>query len=205
MNNDKLNNLVMAYQQEPSDEIFSVIYSEVSGYWKYSTKIAQSLRTTQHEVIALYEDALMKCIELFDGKSNFMNFFKVCAVRKRADVYEKNKRRAQHELYEEAAEGEEGESMIAATIEQLADPNDLHEEIIRKADQRQLIGILLDGEDEVTTAIVNAYLANPKASNRSIAKDLNLNHQSQVSRTFNRLAGKFESKKIGRKTDYLSA
>jgi RNA polymerase sigma factor (sigma-70 family) len=205
MENQKLNNLVTTYQSTRSDEIFTAIYEMVSPYWKYSKKIAQSLRTGQHEVEALYEDVLMKCIERFDGKSDFMNFYKVCVVRKRADVYEKNKRQQRHEIFEEANEGDEGESLLAATIEQLADPNDQHEASIRKADQRQLIGILLDGEDEVTTAIVTEYLANPKASNRSIAKQLNLTHQSQVSRTFKRLAGKFESKNLGTVSDFLSA
>jgi DNA-directed RNA polymerase specialized sigma24 family protein len=205
MNNQKLNNLVVTYQSTRSDETFTAIYEMVSPHWKYSKKIAQSLRTGQHEVAALYEDVLLKCIERFDGKSDFMNFFKACVVRKRADVYEKNKRQHYYEVYEEPTEGDEGESLLAATIEQIADPIDRHEEVTRKADQRQLIGILLDGEDEVTTAIVKSYLANPKASNRSITKQLNLNHQSQVSRTLKRLAGKFESKNIGNKTDFLMA
>jgi DNA-directed RNA polymerase specialized sigma24 family protein len=201
MNNEKLNNLVNDYQTHPTDETFTAIYEIVSPHWKYSQKIAQSLRTDAHEVVELYQDVLMKCIERFDGNSDFMNFYKVCVVRKRADVYEKNKRRQEFEIYDEA----ESEDSIAATIERIADPTDYHEEVTRKADQRQLIGILLDGEDELTTAIVKSYLANPKATMRNIARDLNLNHQSVVSRTFKRLAGKFESKNLGNYRDFLYA
>ncbi|MGM0836003.1 MAG: hypothetical protein ACQEV7_07590 [Bacillota bacterium] len=192
MENAKLNNLVLSYQTQRNEVVFEEIYATVSEQWKYSKKVAQSLRSNQHEVIALYEDVLLKCIERFDGKSDFINFYKLCVKRRRADLYEKNKRIDSYEMYEEPSEGDEGESLLAATIEQIADPTDYHEEATRKADQRQLIDLILEGADEFTTAIVNAFLSHESPTARQIAKEIGVHH-SKVSRTFHRLAANFRA------------
>lgn len=202
MNNEKLNELVIAYQAQPCEVIFGEIYEAVSPQWKFAKKIAQSIRASEHEVIAMYEDVLLKCLERFDGQSDFLNFFKVCVVRKRADLYAKRKRMAQAEIFEEPTD--DGESLVAATIEQIADPTDQAELNTRKADQRQLIGVLLDGADEFTTAIVNAFLNHDNPTARAIAKEIGVHH-SKVIRTLNRLAANYDASKYGNYRDYLAS
>jgi DNA-directed RNA polymerase specialized sigma24 family protein len=202
MKNEQLNNLVLDYQRTRSEEVFEQIYANVSASWRRLDTIGKSIRTDGAEVLAGYEDTLLKCIESFDNRVDFVKMLSRSIRNKRGDIYRKKKRIYQHEQYIAPVENEDG-SEVAFEIE---DEFNLEEYIIakKKADQRQLIDSLLNGADTTTMAIVEAFLAHPKPTATAIAKELGYHH-SKVTRALNRLAGKFSTKQFGDFSDYLIA
>ncbi|MBW3113536.1 hypothetical protein KYJ26_16905 [Bacillus sp. MCCB 382] len=204
MNNEKLNSLVLAYQQTKSDAVFTEIYAEVSGWWSNSKTIAQSVRSNEAEIIALYEDTLINALEKYDGSADFMNYYKRGVVQNRAYLYRKTKRQHEHEIFEQ---------QLAPPSEEDGNPNQL-EAIYgtteqtpftkKEADQLALIDFLLNGADAKTTAIVEAFLNHPKPTPTAIGEALGIHH-STVIRTLKRLAGKFDAKHHGDYRDYLVA
>lgn len=203
MKNDKLNSLVISYQATKSDTTFTAIYNEVKHWWSNKRTIANSLRSNEHDVQALYEDTLIKCINAYDGSADFMNFYKYSVSRNRGMIYRKTKRLSEREVYEQ--------QMLTADddgnpnqLEALYGTTEQHPFKTKEADQRQLIDFLLEGADATTTAIVEAFLAHSKPNVTAIAKELGMHHQ-QIIRTLKRLAGKFDSKQHGDYRDYLVA
>lgn len=201
MNKQQLNNLVNQYLESRSEQTFNEIYAEVIG--KVSGKletIGKSIRADRHEALALYEDTLMKCIEKFDGKSDFENFFNLSVRNRRTDLLRHKNYLTENEALEPKQEDEK-----AATFE-LADPFRLEDYATRtkKADQLQLIDSLLNGADETTTAIVETFLAHPNPTATAIAKQIGCHH-SKVLRALHRLAANFDPKQYGNYSDYLVA
>ena len=201
MNNVKLNSLVLAYQQTKSDAVFTEIYNMVAHWWSNKRSIANSLRSNEHDVQAAYEDTLIKCIEAYNGQTDFMNFYKYSVAVNRGMIYRKTKRLHEREVYEHNLSDEDGNpnqlEAIYGTTEQTPFTK-------KEADQLALIDFLLIGADAKTTAIVEAFLAHPNPSVTAIAKELGMHHQ-QITRTLKRLAGKFDSKQFGDYRDYLVA
>jgi DNA-directed RNA polymerase specialized sigma24 family protein len=207
MDNKKLNNMVVSYQQTNSDELFSKIYRELGGWWSNKKTIAQSILSNEHEVEALYADTLMKAINRYNGKDDFFNFYKKAVVLERANLYRKNKRRSQQEVYEKVAnsyDGEDFEDNLFANFESSDNTENSVLEVKKEDDQRQLIDFLLNGADVKTTAIVKTFLNHPKPTPTAIGKALGLHH-STVIRALEKLAGKFDSKQYGDYRDYLVA
>jgi hypothetical protein len=200
MNNEQLNNLVVSYQSERLDDQFVLIYEMVTKNWRNLKTVAKSVRASEAEMLALYEDELLKCIEVYDSRGDFINLLNRYIWRKRRRVYSKKNTLYKYEVYEIDREDDE-----AANFE-IADEFNLEEQIIakKKADQRQLIDSLLNDADETTTAIVATFLAHPKPTATAIAKELGVHH-SKVTRALNRLAGKFSTKQFGDYHDYLVA
>jgi DNA-directed RNA polymerase specialized sigma24 family protein len=203
MNNVKLNSLVLTYQQTKSNAVFTEIYAEVSGWWSNSKTIAQSLRSSEADVVALYEDTLLKSIAKYDGSGDFMNYYKRSIVNNRANLYRKTKRQHEHEVFEQqlnVAEDDGNPNQLEAlygTTEQTPFTK-------KEADQRQLIDSLLNGADAKTTAIVEAFLNHPKPTPTAIGEALGIHHSSVI-RILKRLAGKFDDKQHGDYRDYLFA
>jgi hypothetical protein len=205
MNNQKLNNLVLDYKLTKSDAIFAEIYQEVSKDWRNLQTVASSIRADVHELTAVYENALMKCVTEYNGLADFIHFYRVTATRLRTNLYNKNKRyyeKIDHEYGKESTRDDE----MAATIENIADDEAVEDIAFakRKADQRRLIDSLLSDSDELTTAIVKAFLEHPKPTPTAIGKQLGIHH-STIIRKLERLAGKFDSKKHGDYRDFLVA
>lgn len=205
MENKKLNSLVVLYQQTKDDDTFTKIYELVAKTWRNLEAVARSLRSDVHEVTALYEDVLLKCVDRYDGKTNFINFYNFSLSRARADLYKKKKRRYEFEVYiidtDEFENDEEyffnrdnKEDSTAATV--------LKKKM--EANQRQLIDFLLAGEKDATTAIIDAFLRHPKPNPTAIGRQLGL-YPSTVERRLTRLATKFDSKKFGDYRDFLVA
>lgn len=204
MNNvAQLNNLVQEYQETKSDDTFRQIYENVSVNWRGLEVVGKSVKASKPEIIAAYEDTLLRCIDSWKPTEDFEKFLKLSIRRKRCDIYRKKKRLSEFEFYIEQKENEDGST--AATYD-LADDFLVEDYITakKKADQRQLIDSLLNGADETTTAIVEAFLAHPKPTATAIAKELGYHH-SKVTRALNRLAGKFSTKQFGDYHDYLIA
>jgi DNA-directed RNA polymerase specialized sigma24 family protein len=202
MNNEKLNNLVLDYQRTRNEDVFEQIYAAVSTSWRRLDTIGKSVMADGAEVLAGYEDTLLKCIETFDNRVDFAKLLSRSIRNKRGDIYRKKKRIYQNEQFIAPVENEDG-SEVAFEIE---DEFNLEEYITakKKADQRQLISSLLSDADAKTTAIVEAFLTNEKPTPTAIGEALGLHH-STVIRSLKRLAGKFDSKKYGDYTDFLVA
>ncbi|MDH5159868.1 hypothetical protein [Heyndrickxia oleronia] len=198
----KLNKLVVEYQYTKSDEVFTKIYEIISKEWRNLPTVASSIRADIHDLIAAYEQALLKCVKEFDGKSEFLNYYRYVATNERTNLYLKNKR--YHEKFYEIES--ERDDKIEATIESIADEKTVESVVHgnKKADQLALIDSLLNGADETTTAIVEAFLKHPKPTATAIAKELGVHH-SKVIRKLEKLAGKFDSKKYGNYRDFLVA
>ncbi|AZU61027.1 hypothetical protein [Neobacillus mesonae] len=199
MNNEKLNSLVTQYQSDRSDETFAELYGIVSQSWRSLHTVACSVLSNESDIRASYEDTLLTCIEVYDGRGNFINLLNRSIWRKRNDIYKVAKGRKKYEAIID------DDDSTAATFEP-ADDFNLEEHVTakKKADQRQLIDFLLEGADANTTAIVNAFLNHPKPTATAIAKELGCHH-SKVLRALNRLAAKFNTKQFGDHRDYLVA
>jgi DNA-directed RNA polymerase specialized sigma24 family protein len=204
MNNNKLNSLVLTYQQTKSNAVFTEIYAEVSGWWSNSKTIAKSVRSSEHDIVALYEDTLLKTIDRYDGSSDFLNFYKRSVVNNRANLYRKHKRQHEREIYEQQVAPPSDEDGNPNQLESLYGTTEQTPFTKKEADQRQLIDSFLNGADAKTTAIVKAFLTHPNPSVTAIAKVLGMHHQ-QVIRALEKLAGKFDSKQHGDYRDYLFA
>jgi DNA-directed RNA polymerase specialized sigma24 family protein len=203
MNNQQLNNLVLDYRNNRNEETFEQIYAKVSQTWKGLDTVGKSVKASGSEILAAYQDTLINCIEIYDGRADFTHLLNRSIRFKRSDIYRKKKRLSEFEVYFAPIENDEGSE--AANFE-IADEFNLEEHITakKKADQRQLISSLLNGADETTTAIVEAFLAHPKPTATAIAKELGYHH-SKVTRALSRLQAKFSTKQFGDYNDYLIA
>jgi DNA-directed RNA polymerase specialized sigma24 family protein len=203
MNNEKLNKLVLDYRDTRNEETFEKIYEIVSANWKGLETIGKSIRASGAEILAMYQDTLLSCIEIFDGRADFIHLLNRSLRYKRIDTYRRKKRLSEFEVFMKPLENDEGSE--AATYE-FADEFNLEDYITakKKADQRQLIDSLLNGADETTTAIVATFLAHPKPTATAIAKELGVHH-SKVIRALTRLAAKYSTKQYGDFSDYLIA
>jgi DNA-directed RNA polymerase specialized sigma subunit len=199
LNNLKLNNAVLEFQRSHSDESYAIIHeATIEKVNRKLEKIASSVRSNYPDTRALYEDVLLRCIERFDGKSDFSHFYNAAVALERRGFNRKNTKRFNREFF--TVDDDE-----AATSD-IKDDFNLEEQITakKKADQRQLIDSLLNGADETTTAIIATFLAHPKPTATAIAKELGVHH-SKVTRALSRLAAKYSTKQFGDYTDYLIA
>jgi hypothetical protein len=201
----ELNKLVLDYKRLKDEVIFERIYEIVSAFWKNNYVVAKSVMSDEHEIQALCEDILLRCIDQYDGSIDFLHYYRSCLHKRRASLYKVKKRYYKRIEPTDDNCSEDGDTPIAATIESLPDPITIEEMAFRKteADQRQLIGFLVSGADATTTAIVKAFLAHPRPTPTAIGRKLGLHH-SVVKRKLERLAGKFDAKQFGDYRDYLA-
>jgi hypothetical protein len=200
LNNEKLNEAVAAYQADRNDETFAIVYAMVKPEWRKAAAVAKSIRSTTEEIIALYEDLLLWCADNYDGKSQFIYFYRSSVAMGRARLYKKKATLSKREVYQSPSDE-------AATLEEtVAADFNLEEMALSKkeADQRQLIDFLLNGADDFTAATVKAFLQHPKPTATAIAKELGVHH-SKVLRALTRLAAKYDSTIFGEHRDYLFA
>lgn len=199
-----INHAVSQYIGTKSDSDFSSIYRDLLSeyqpklsYWSSSTFMAND-----HDMMDLFHDTIIKTLEVVETNGgDFVKLFNHSLNNRYKSLLRKLRTRRAKEQYEIEREGEEE----AAPFE-LADEYRFedHVDAKQKDDQRQLIDFLVRGENERTTAIVQAYLATDLKTPTAIGNYLGLDHK-QVSRTFKRLAGKFDSKQFGNYHDYLVA
>jgi hypothetical protein len=199
-----INNAVSQYIGAKSEVDFSNIYRDLLSeyhpklnYWSSSTFMAND-----HDMMDLFHDTLLKSLEVVERDGgDFVKLFNRSLNNRYKSLLRKLKTRRAYEQYEIEREGEEE----AATLE-LADEYRFEDFIgtKQKDDQRQLIDFLLCGENERATAIAQAFYETDFDNATAIGRHIGLNHK-QVSRTFKRLAGKFDSKQFGDYHDYLVA
>jgi len=202
---EQLNKLVSDYRESRCESVFNEIYAElVAPVHKKNVKIAQSLGITPEEVIEISEDVLMKCLEDYEGKSNFENYFNASVRRKRIDYAKRGTAIDRTAIHIESLKKSNDESE-AATWD-IADGFNLEETVIqtKEADQRQLVDFLTKDSDATTKAIVEAFRRRPNSSALAIEKDLGLRRHT-VKRKLEMLAGNFSTKQYGDYPDYLVA
>jgi hypothetical protein len=148
----------------------------------------------------MFDDTLLNVIINYKEGKEFIRYFKKSWRQRRVNVYKTAKRIHEWERSEE--HGNEGLSLF----DTIPDLHNVEDTVIKtkKADQRKLIDFLVAGENERTTAIVQAFLTTELKSPTAIGNHLGLDHK-QVSRAIKRLAGKFDSKQFGEISDYLVA
>ncbi|WP_162860212.1 sigma-70 family RNA polymerase sigma factor [Bacillus safensis] len=197
---EKLNSYITEYKLTGCEYSFSRIYEILIERRSLKfNEIARSLRATAHEVRALYEDVLMKCIKDFNGKVDFENYYNFSIKNKRANMYRDRKTRLNYEVVNNFGKDEES----AATLEPVDE--ETPETIYfakKRADQRQLIDSLLEKADETTRQIVETFLGCDRPNPTAIGKRLGLHH-STVIRKLEKLAGSFDTKQHGNYRDYL--
>jgi hypothetical protein len=202
--NEELNELVKKYQGDRDDYTFTELYRLVFSNWRNLKAVAKSIKASEAEILAAYEDELLKCIEVYDeSKGDFINLLNRYIWRKRRRIYTKKKTVYKYEMYENVISNEND---MQTEQYQIQDDFNLEEVALSKkeADQRQLIDSLLSGADETTTAIVETFLQHSKPTPTAIGKQLDIHH-STVIRKLEKLASKFDSKQFGNHTDYLVA
>lgn len=204
-----INRQVEEYISEKDESILSALYHDVHAeykrklkYWADTTTMANG-----HDMLALFDEAFLGTLKDIEAKGgDFVKLFHLRLTCRHKDLLRKVIKRRSFEVYEAATEDDE----TATSSFEMADEFNLEETVVneetakRKADQRQLIDFLVCGENERTTAIVQAYLTTDLKTPTAIGKHLGLDHK-QVSRALNRLAGKFSTKQHGDFRDYLVA
>lgn len=203
MKEQTIENLALEYQQAKSDEVFTEIYNRlVKERLNNIEAVSRSLGASEADVLTMFNDAVLYAVTKYKAGNKFEKFFVWKYRNKRRNFLRDMKTRNNYERLEMDSSTTDD----AATLsERLADEFNLEDEAIRKTDQRQLIGFLLNGEDELTTAIVKTTFENPNLGPTAIGRKLGLKHHSVVTRTYKRLAAKFDAKHPGKYQDYLVA
>jgi hypothetical protein len=157
-------------------------------------------------MLTIFDDVVIKVVKSIEANGgDFVKLFNQSLYNEFRSVLRKLKKRRSFEIYEAA-----DEDGAATSRFEMADEFNLEETVVkeetakRKADQLALIDSLVCGENERTTAIVQAYLTTDLKTPTAIGKHLGLDHK-QVTRALNRLAGKFSTKQHGDFRDYLVA
>lgn len=198
-----INEMVTKYTETKDEVTFENAYRSLLteyqpklNYWAATTTFLAG----KHEAQELFDEAFMRALASIEANGgDFVKLFNTSLHNRFKSLLRKLQVRRKREEYVFHSDDPE-----AATFEP-ADEFNLEHEAIRKTDQRQLIGFLLNGEDELTTAIVKATFDNPNLGPTAIGRKLGLKHHSVVTRTYKRLAAKFDAKHPGKYQDYLVA
>jgi hypothetical protein len=201
-----INHAVTQYIGTKADATLTQVYRDLLAeyqpkldYWASSTYMAND-----HDMTALFDDTFIKSLSVVEEKGgDFVKLFNHSLYNRYKSLLRKLRTRRTYEEYafDFVWEGEQE----AATFE-IADDYRFEEHIDgkQKDDQRQLIDFLVRGENERTTAIVQAFLSTDLKSPTAIGKHLGLDHK-QVSRALSRLAAKYSTKKFGDYREFLVA
>jgi DNA-directed RNA polymerase specialized sigma24 family protein len=202
-----INHLVAQYHKEKDeaqlDPIYRSLLTEYQSkldYWTATTLMAGS-----HEMQELFDDTFMKALEVIGNNGgDFVKLFHLSLGNRYKDLLRKLIVRRKYEQYE-TDNGDDDSAKV-----EIASDFNTEEEVTeglsrkKKNDQLMLIEFLVSGENERTTAIVQAFLSTELKTPTAIGKHLGLDHK-QVSRALKSLAGKFSTKQFGDYNDYLIA
>jgi hypothetical protein len=203
-----LNAKVLRYQQTKCDDLFYEIYRETKRQVLRNTRaVANSLSTDENTVLTIFDDAILYAVNTYKDGKDFVNYVKWKFKNKRLNFLRNRKYVFDHEVYEQPVNEDED---AATSFDFIVGSDGADDEYLRKqteADQRQLIGSLIDPgkvNDATTTAIVEAFLASENPNPTAIGRQLGIHH-STVIRKLNRLARNFQPEIFGDHRDYLLA
>ncbi|MGG0624851.1 hypothetical protein [Bacillus altitudinis] len=166
--------LVIEYRETKNELVFNELYRELIDKQrkKFST-IARSINSNEADVIALYEDILMKCIEKWDGIRPFEHLYKFSMKRARANVYRNQSVRRNKETIVDPQDVGADKTAGATT-----------EEAYIQNETMRIFKDLI--EDEITLKIVETFLQSDKPSYTEISRMTGVNRWS-VPRILKRL------------------
>jgi hypothetical protein len=202
-----INHLVAQYHKEKDESQLAPIYRSLLA--EYQSKIdywtATTLMAGSHEMQELFDDTFMKSLEVIGNNGgDFVKLFHLSLGNRYKDLLRKLVVRRKHEQYE-TDNGDDDSAKVEIASEFNLEEHVSHKLTAKqKADQLALIDFLARGENERTTAIVQAYLTTELKTPTAIGKHLGLDHK-QVTRALKSLAGKFSTKQHGDYRDYLIA
>jgi hypothetical protein len=201
-----INQLVNEYNLEKDQTILEECYTQlVKEYRRWiDFRSKNTFMANNHDITAIFDDVFLGVLSDIEEKGgDFVKLFQLRLGSRYNSFLRKlvKKRDKEKLIISEVKNGEEE----AATFE-IADEYRFEERIgaKQKDDQRQLIDFLARGENERTTAIVQAYLSTGLKTPTAIGNYLGLDH-NQVSRALSRLAAKYSTKQFGNYEDYLIA
>jgi len=201
---------VLNYQRTKGEDIFNDIYhflkdTLIDGKNKsaYFKSVAHNTKTSQHDVIAVFDDTVLESLNKYKEGNNYLNYFKWLLKRRIANLYKKEKSLREKVIYDEDLNSSEEDEELNSLENISVSKSDETELCIIAKEQRQLVDHLIRGENERTTAIVQTFLST-NMTPTAIGKHLGLHHVV-VKRALTRLAAKHDPKQFGSHRDYLVA
>ncbi|ARD57416.1 sigma-70 family RNA polymerase sigma factor [Bacillus safensis] len=166
--------LVIEYRETKNELVFNELYRELIDKQrkKFST-IARSINSNESDVMALYEDIMMKCIEKWDGIRPFEHLYKFSMKRARANVYRNQSARRDKETIVDPQDV--GADKTAGTTTENA---------YIETDTMRIFKSAID--DEITLKIVETFLQLDKPSYTEISRLTGVNRWN-VTRILKRL------------------
>lgn len=166
--------LVIEYRETKNELVFNELYRElIDKHRKKFSTIARSINSNEADVIALYEDILMKCVEKWDGIRPFEHLYKFSMKRARANVYRNQSVRRNKETIVDPQDVGSNKTAGATT-----------EEAYIQNETMRIFKDLI--EDEITLKIVETFLQSDKPSYTEISRMTGVNRWS-VPRILKRL------------------
>jgi hypothetical protein len=205
-----INQKATEYLENKGTVSLSDLYSELKK--EYRSWLYHRIKTTymanQHDIDSIFDDAVLSVLKDIEVKGgDFVKLFQLRLTSRYNTFLRKLIKRRENEEYilSDKPQGDDDSAKV-----EVASEYSTEEEVIEKLtakqkdDQRQLIDFLVRGENERTTAIVQAFLTTDLKTPTAIGKYLGLDHK-QVTRALKSLAGKFSTKQFGDYNDYLIA
>lgn len=182
MDKETINQLANSYIKTGNEEDFNKLYEILHKSWeKKYPKIAKSLQCGIHEVQAIYEDTLLKCLKKCN-KWDFVVFLSTSLKNARADVYTKQKR-IQSQSYSIDDHTKE-ESYVFDEVEH-----------IRQLELKSIKKDLLEKcTDKMTIDIINLF--NTCDNYSEIGKKLGV-HRTTVMRKVKELSSLYDKDRFG--------
>jgi hypothetical protein len=175
-------------------------YQSKLDYWTATTLMAGS-----HEMQTVFDDSFLKSLNAIGNSGgDFVKLFNRSLHNEYKSLLRKLRVKRKYEQYEMNNNDDDSAKVEIASEFNLEEHVSQKLTAKQKDDQWQLIDFLVRGENERTTAIVQAFLTTDLKTPTAIGKYLGLDHK-QVSRALTRLAAKYSTKQFGNYADYLIA
>ncbi len=192
-----INNLANRYIKNGDEVVFSTLYKTLSDelglrlkYWIDTVYLAES-----HDILEMFDDAILKVLKKMnkDGFGEFSKLFNTVLSNDYRSLLRKIRTKRKWEDFDD------GSGVLSRLV--ISDDYKL-EEIKTDADKRQLINVLTENCDPLTTAIVNEYLIDGLHKPTAIGRKLGVHH-SKVTRQLHKLSRKYNEVEFGDIDAYL--
>jgi RNA polymerase sigma factor (sigma-70 family) len=207
-----INNLANRYVATNDDTVMSSMYKTLASEiglklrkWESSTYLAES-----HDITDLFHDAFLNSLDKLkaDGYGDFVKIFMRSLHNNYKSLLRKlYTRRKREKLFGFSEEDNDDIPEIhLASTQNIEDDYIKQEEIKTDDDKRQLINVLTENCDSLTTAIVNEYLgckSGERPTPTAIGKKLGVHHE-KVKRTLRKLMKQYDERQFGSTDAYLA-
>lgn len=203
---DTINQLAKEYREARSEEVFWALYDALKKSW-WGAGLQADIRRyrDEHEVRALYDDAVLVAVERF--RDDFGNYLAACIrsakYHKTDGLLSRLDRRYKYEVYDQDTEcEEEGEKKSTTEIpDRSYDPQEVLNEKEKARTQRQLISELVAKTDDFTQTVVKQL---PRYSSMTaLAQALGVHH-TKVTRSIARVSRGYDANRYGSIYDLLA-